>query len=78
MNTGKITAALCKAGLTEYKPVTIVNGDERKPGIMVMHDYDGLYPGKEQFEKHYAACKIAKRFGLSAEKRGHCSATLIW
>ena len=77
MNTEKVIIALAKAGLTEYKPVTIVNGDERKPGIMVMHDYDGLYPGKEVFEKHHAACKIAKRFGLSAENRGHYVATLI-
>ena len=78
MNTEKVIIALAKAGLTEYKPVTIVHGDERKPGLMVKHDYFGLYPGKEQFEKHYATCKIAKRFGLSAEKRGHCSATLSW
>ena len=78
MNTEKVIIALAKAGLTEYKPVTICNGDERKPGLMVKHDYFGLYPGKEQFEKHNAAVKIAKRFGLNAEKRGYCSATLIW
>jgi hypothetical protein len=43
-----------------------------------MHDYLGLYPTAEAYEKHHAACKVAKRFGLSAEERGHVTATLIY
>ena len=78
MNIAKVIAALEKAGLTDHKPVNVWQGENSKPGIMVMHDYSGLYPGKDTFEKYHAACKIAKRFGLSAENRGHYVATLIY
>lgn len=71
----KLVSALTKVGLSEYKAVKLTSGGM---GLMVKHDYIGLYPTVEAYEKHYAACKVAKRFGLSAEKRGHVTATLIY
>jgi len=78
MNTEKVIKALSAAGLTEYKAVNIWNGDSCKPGLMVKHDYDGLYPNAETHEKIRAVRKIAKRFGLSAETRGYYTGTLIF
>ena len=64
-----------------YHGVTITNcnkGAEDRPGIMVYHDYSGLYPDRAAMEKHNAVMNIARRAGLKAEQRGHYTATLIY
>lgn len=49
-----------------------------RPGIMVKHDYCGLYPTQNVLETHAAVVNIARRAGFNAEKRGYCTATLIF
>ena len=78
MNTEKLIRALATVGLTKFKAVNVWDGDVCKPGIMIEHDYTGLYPGVDQLEMHAAACKVARRLGLRAENRGHYTATLIY
>lgn len=74
----KIINALEKAGLHEYKSVSISGNENSRRGIMVLHDYDGPYPTRESYEKHYAVEKIATRNGCRSESRGHNTATLIY
>ena len=75
-----IQKQLDKIGV-KYHGVTISNYDGSgtdKQGIMVFHDYNGLYPDKNALENHNAVMNIARRAGLKAEQRGHYSATLIY
>lgn len=69
-----IKKALTAAGL-DFKAVKLT-GD--RAGIMVLHDYSGPYPTRDALEKHQAAQRIAEKWGFRAERRGHCTATLIY
>lgn len=65
----------------KYNGVTITNysgSGEDTAGIMVFHEYNGLYPDKNALEKHNAVMNIAGRAGLHAEQRGYYNATLIY
>lgn len=70
----RVKNALRRAGL-EFSPVELT-GERR--GLMVLHDYAGLYPTREALERGFLAKKIAYRYGLRAEDRGHKQATLIY
>lgn len=75
-----ILRKLEKLGL-QYKVVTInrPNGKTGScDGIMVYHDYFGLYPSAETMRKHNAVENIARAAGLRSEQRGHYTATLIY
>lgn len=75
-----IEKQLDKIGV-KYHGVTITNysgSGEDKAGIMVLHEYNGLYPDKNALEKHNAVMNIAGRAGLHAEQRGYYNATLIY
>lgn len=69
-----ILRKLHAAGL-DAKPVKLTGN---KNGIMVYHDYFGLYPNAETMRKHNAVENIARAAGLRSEQRGHYSATLIY
>lgn len=75
---GKITKsvinALKRAGL-DYKLYTLTDGTA---GVMVLHDYYGIYPQRETFAAHDTATAIATRRGLRSEQRGHYTGTLIY
>ena len=47
-------------------------------GIMIDHDYMGLYPDAESREIMNAARDMAKRAGFRSEVRGFYQATLIY
>lgn len=75
----KLFKELARAGLN-YRAVTIYNynGKEETPGIMVDHDYTGMYPSREALQAAGVAAKIADKLHLHSEHRGHCTATLIY
>lgn len=70
-----LRAALRKAGLTDTRTEKLTTGHY---GVFVNHDYTGLYPDADALKKHATATRIADALGLRSEKRGHCSATLIY
>ena len=75
-----IVKQLEKIGV-KYHGVTITNyngSGTDTTGVMVFHDYNGLYPDKNALEKHNAVMNIARRAGLHAEQRGYYNATLIY
>lgn len=75
MKQDRITAALTAAGLLDVQPVKLT-GDRR--GLLVRHDYIGPYPTADALRLADAARRVADRFGLRSEERGHKSATLIY
>lgn len=74
----KIISELSKNGLDKFKAVNIYDGEKSRQGLLVEHDYCGLYPSDETFEKHHTVLKIAMKYGLKAERRGHYVSTLIY
>lgn len=70
-----IEKALDKSGLTEWAEIELT--DNRR-GIMVLHDYFGLYPTKDALNRCQAAQLIASRYKCKSEPRGHKTATLIY
>lgn len=69
---------LLKSGY-EAENVNIWSDDGKsRPGIMVKHGYEGLYPTKNALDIHAAVVNIARRAGYHAEKRGYCTGTLIY
>lgn len=74
MSINTIIKKLTAAGL-EYKEVQIYNPE--KKGIMVYHDYSGIYPTEEAFRAHEKATAIARKYKAYSEPRGHYTATLI-
>jgi len=64
---------LKKLGLNA-RPITLTEGRE---GIMVEHDYTGLYPDLPAMLAHDAATAWAIKRGLYSEERGYYTATLI-
>lgn len=73
----KLFNAMDKAGLN-YRLVTIVNRDDSTSGVMVEHNYNGMYPDRNAIDKAAAAARIANKYNLKCEKRGHGVATLIF
>lgn len=69
---------LLKSGYEAEKINLWSNDGNARPGIMVKHDYCGLYPTKNALETHAAVVNIARRAGFNAEKRGYCTGTLIY
>lgn len=47
-------------------------------GIIVRHNYGGLYPTRDALEVHATISNIARRAGFTANSRGHYTATLIY
>ena len=77
----KIIKALFKFGFNSAEKVTIYNFNgtgKDIPAIMVEHNYNGLYPDIIALSLHDAARRIAEKNGCTAEKRGCCTATLIY
>ncbi len=75
MKQDRIIKALTAAGLADVSPVKLT---EDRRGLMVHHDYSGPYPTAEALHLAQAARRVADRFGLRSEARGHKSATLIY
>lgn len=71
----QLVKALARAGLDEYKAVKMSDGGD---GVIVKHDYFGLYPDAAALEKAAAAARVAARLGYKSEPRGHKSGTLIY
>lgn len=76
----KLIRALNRAGLYETEPVKMTASSDGTPraGIMVKHDYSGLYPTPDALTKCAQAQEIAEKLGLASEPRGHKTATLIY
>lgn len=72
--SSRILKALARAGL-DARPVDLT-GNRR--GVMVQHDYYGLYPDAEAIRKAQQARRVAARLGYESETRGHYTATLIY
>lgn len=80
MSINALYNGLRKKGL-DARMITVhnVNGSGHDaPGIMVYHDYDGLYPTREALNACSAAEAYAARHGFHAEDRGYYTATLIY
>lgn len=73
--TEKLIKALARAGMDEFKAVTLT---ENRQGLMVKHDYIGPIPSKDALEKCEQARNIADKFGYRSEPRGFKQATLIY
>lgn len=73
----KIVKALEKAGLLEENKICTLS--DGTTGIMVSHDYNGMYPTLETHKKHIIVVKIAARYHCrKCEPRGFYKATLIY
>lgn len=78
MNIVTLYNKLLKNGY-EAKKVNLLSKDgKERLGIMVKHDYNGPYPTKDALDIHTAVASIARRAGFNADKRGYCTATLIY
>lgn len=78
MNIATLYNKLIKSGYEAEKVNLWGNDGKARPGIMVKHDYCGLYPTKDALDIHAAVASIARRAGFNADKRGYCTATLIY
>lgn len=78
MNIVALYNKLIKSGYEAEKINLWSNDGKARPGIMVKHDYCGLYPTKDALDIHAAVASIARRAGFQADKRGYCTATLIY
>lgn len=77
MNIEKLFKNITREGFTARR-VMVSTGDESTPGIMVSHDYEGLYPTFETWTTFYRIQKLARAAGFQSEERGYFTATLIW
>ena len=80
MSINTLCNGLRKKGL-DARIVTVHNyngSGHDAPGIMVYHDYDGLYPSRDALHACDIAEAYATRNGYNAEHRGHYTATLIY
>lgn len=78
MNIATLYNNLRKNGYTAESVNLWSDDGNARPGIMVKHDYFGLYPTQNALETHVAVVNIARRAGFNAEKRGYCTGTLIY
>lgn len=71
----KAAAALKKAGITDFENVALT---DNRPGIMVHHNYNGMYPTDGARRISAAAGRVAEKLNLKFESRGYYTATLIY
>lgn len=77
MSINQLFEIITREGYTA-RIVSVFTGEDETPGIMVTHNYSGLYPSAETWETFYRIKKLARAAGYDSEARGYFTASLIF